>query len=322
MTADVLHDWNIGQISGSVSIGSHKLWLSVRGPDRNAGQPLVIIIPGLTSSTAGWAAVQRGLSPFTRVLQYERSGYGRSDCSPEKPTATTIAKELDLLLRKANLLPPYVIVAHSWGGILSREFLALRPRDIVGMVFVDANQDRTLEVLDWRPLALSDLMTGVDYDDATGISQSHKLTSDEWRIYKDTESTEQHRKQAELEITQYPHSFPILKSKAQLHRETPFLGDQPVCVIKGDNRVHLEKLLNAGLARGNCDDAKEIPFRNLLSTWDAKDRALQSEILLLTTKSRYMEVANSGHNVHLTEPESIVEGVKWALSEFHRQAEQ
>ncbi|TVY34962.1 Uncharacterized protein LSUB1_G008164 [Lachnellula subtilissima] len=305
-----------------VSIGSHKLWLTVCGPDRKAGEPLVIIIPGLTSSTAGWAAVRRGLLPFTRVLQYERSGYGGSECSPEKPTATTIAKELDLLLRAANILPPYITVAHSWGGVLSREFMALRPRDVVGMLFVDANQERTLEVLDWRPIALSDLMTGVDYDDATGISQAHKLTGDEWRIYKDIEGTEQHRRQAGLEVTEYPKSHPILKAKAQLHRETPILGDHPVCVVKGDNRVHLEKLLNAGLARGNCDDAQEIWFRDLLSTWDVKDRALQSEILLLSTKSRFIEVANSGHNVHLTEPDFIVEGVKWTLSEFQRQAEQ
>ncbi|TVY90223.1 Uncharacterized protein LAWI1_G006848 [Lachnellula willkommii] len=324
MTADALDDWNIGQISGSVNIGSHKLWLSVRGPDRKAGQPLVIIIPGLTSSTAGWAAVQRGLSSFTRVLQYERSGYGKSECSPEKPTATTIAKELDLLLRNANLPPPYITVAHSWGGILSREFLALRPHDIVGMVFVDANQERTLEVLDWRPLALSDLMTGVDYDDATGIAQAHKLTGDEWRVYKDTEGTEQHRRQAELEISQYAASFPVLGSKAQLqgHGETPLLGDHPVCVIKGDNRVHLERLLNAGLARGNCDDVQEVSFRDLLRTWDGKDRALQAEILMLSGNSRFVEVPGSGHNVYLTEPESVVEGVGWTLSEFYKQAEQ
>ncbi|TVY45598.1 Uncharacterized protein LOCC1_G006169 [Lachnellula occidentalis] len=322
MAANFLDGWNIGRKSGPVSIGSHKLWLSVRGPDRKAGQPLVIIIPGLTSSTAGWAAVQRGLLPFTRVLQYERSGYGGSDCSPSKPTATTIAKELDLLLRAANIQPPYVTVAHSWGGVLSREFLALRPQDIVGMVFVDANQERTLEVLDWRQIGLSDLMAGVDYDDATGISQAHKLTADEWRIYKDIEGTEQHRRQADLEITEYPHSFPILKAKAQLHGEKPLLGDHRVCVIKGDNRVHLERLLDAGLARGNCDDAGEIGFRQLLSTWDVKDRALQKEILLLSTEGRFIEVADSGHNVHLTEPGSIVEGVKWILSELHKQAEQ
>jgi pimeloyl-ACP methyl ester carboxylesterase len=322
MFADPLDGWNIGERSGLVSIGSHKLWLSVHGPDRGSGEPLVIIIPGLASSTTGWVAVQRGLTPFTRVLQYERSGYGRSDCSTEKPTASTIAKELDLLLRNANLLPPYVVVAHSWGGILSRELLALRPEDIVGMVFVEANQERTLNVLDWRQLALSDLLIGVNYFDATGILHAHKLTSDEWRIYQDTEGTEQHRRQAHLEVTEYPKSFSVLDSKSQLHRETPFLGDHPICVIKGDNRADFEKLLTAGLARANGDDAKKAAFRGILSTWDEKDRALQSEILLLSTKSRYIEAEISGHNVHLTEPELIVEGVRWVLFQAHEDPEQ
>ncbi|KAH8822002.1 Alpha/Beta hydrolase protein [Xylogone sp. PMI_703] len=313
MSTDPLDDWNIGEKSGRVSIGSHKLWLSVHGPDRKSGEPLVIIIPGLASSTTGWAAVRRELASFTRVLQYERAGYGQSDCSTEKPTASTIAKELGLLLSRANLLPPYVVVAHSWGGIISREFLALYPKDIIGMVFVEANQECTLDVLDWRQLALSDLLIDVNHSDVTGISHAYKLTSDEWLIYQDAQGTEQHRKQADLEIAEYPNSFPILKSKSQLHRETPFLGNRPVCVIKGDTKADFKKLLNAGLARGNRDDAKQAAFLEMLSTWDEKDRSLQSEILLLSTKSRYVEAENSGHNVHLTEPQVIVEGVRWVL---------
>ncbi|KAI9664668.1 MAG: hypothetical protein M1821_006114 [Bathelium mastoideum] len=313
MFADSLDNWNIGERSGRVSIGSHKLWLSTHGSDRKSGDPLVIIIPGLTSSTTGWAAVRRGLASFVRVLQYERSGYGRSDCSTEPPTASTIAKELDQLLQITNLLPPYVVVAHSWGGVLSREFLALRHKDIVGMVFVEANQERTLDVLDWRQLALSDLLTGINKSDATGISHVHKLTTEEWRIYQNTEGTEQHQRQADLEFAEYPNSFPVLESKSQLHRETPLLGGYPVCVIKGNNRADFEKLRNAGLARGNGNDAERAAFQEVLNSWDEKDRSLQSEILLLSNKSRYTETENSGHDVHLTEPQLIVESVEWIL---------
>ncbi|KAI1416415.1 alpha/beta hydrolase [Hypoxylon sp. FL1857] len=313
-----LEDWDTGEKSGRVSIGSHELWLSVHGPDRKAGEPLVIIIQGLAQSTTGWAAVRRGLTSFARVLQYERSGYGASDVSTEKPTASTIAKELSLLLRNANLHPPYVIVAHSWGGILSREFLALHPEDITGMVFIEANQERTLDVLDWRKLALSPLLAGVNSSEATGISRNHKLTDEEWRIYQDTQSTEQHKKQGALEIIEYPNSFPILKSKSQLHRTPPFLGDRPVCVIKGNNKSDFEKLLKAGLAQGNGESANKaalFAFGEMLNTWDEKDRPLQSEIQSLSSKSRYIETEKGGHNVHLTEPELIVEGVGWILSQ-------
>lgn len=321
MDAEVTQSWNTGEKSGLVNIGSHKLWLSTRGPDCKTGEPLVIIIPGLASNTTGWAAVHRGLVSFTRVLQYERSGYGRSECSIEKPTASTIAKELNLLLRSANLPPPYVIVAHSWGGILSREILALRPTEIAGMIFVDANQERTLEVLDWRQLAFSDMLVGINSSDATGLSRDHKLSSDEWRIYQATQATEQHQRQAGLEFAEYPNSFPTLSAKSQLCKDPPLLGDKPVCVIKGDNRADFEKLLNAGLARGNGNKVKQDIYKKILDTWDEKDKVLQSEILKLSTNSRYVEAKNSGHNIHLTEPQIIVDSVKWILSEAHKSIE-
>ncbi|KAH8691417.1 Alpha/Beta hydrolase protein [Talaromyces proteolyticus] len=318
MDTEQPEDWDTGEMSGRVSIGSHKLWLSVHGPDRKPGDPLVIIIPGLANSTSGWAAVRRGLTAFARVLQYERSGYGESDVSTEKPTASSIAKELSLLLRNANLLPPYVVVAHSWGGILSREFLALHPKDIIGMIFIEANQERTLDVLDWRQLALSDLLIGVNSSDVTGISQNHKLTDEEWRIYEDTKGTEKHQRQAALEFAEYPNSFSVLKSKSQLHRASPFLGDHPVYVIRGNNKADFEKLLKAGLARGNGGGAKQAEFEEILGTWDEKDQTLQSEILLLSSRSRYIKTEKSGHNIHLTEPELIVESVSWVLSHSNK----
>lgn len=308
-------DWNTGETSGRVSIGSHNLWLAVYGPDRKDGEPLVIIIPGLANNTTSWAAVRRGIATSARVLQYERSGHVKSDVSPAKPTATTIAMELSLLLKSANLKPPYVVVAHSWGGILSREFLALHPHDIIGMVFIEANQERTLEVLDWRQLAQSSLLACVDGLDATGMSQNHKLTDEEWRNFLYTQSTESHQRQAALEIAEYANSFPTLKAKSQLHRKPPFLGNHPVCVIRGNNRADFEKLLKAGLAQGNGDSAKQIAFEEMLSTWDEKDESLQSEILSLSSCTRYIETENSGHNVQLSEPDVIVEGVCWVLSQ-------
>lgn len=315
MNSDQPVDWDTGEKSGRASIGSYKLWLSVHGPDRKAGEPLVIIIPGLANSTTSWAAVRRGIATSARVLQYERSGYGKSDVSTAKPTATTIAQELSLLLGSANLHPPYVVVAHSWGGILSREFLALHPEDVIGMVFVEANQERTLEVLDWRQLAQSSLLAGVNGLDATGLSRNHKLTDEEWRIYQDTQSTESHQRQAALEIAEYADSFPVLKAKSQLQRQPPFLGDHPVCVIKGNNKADFEKLLKAGLTQGNGDSAKQAAFEEILSTWDEKDESLQSEILSLSSYTRYTETKNSGHNVQLSEPDLIVESVCWVLSQ-------
>ncbi len=75
-------------------------------------------------------------------MQYDRSGLGQSESPPEAPeaiTAASVASDLDAVLRNAGIDPPFVTVAHSWGGLTSREFLHLRPNDIVGIVFVGKN---------------------------------------------------------------------------------------------------------------------------------------------------------------------------------------
>lgn len=308
-------DWNIGDREGLVNIGDHSLWLQAKGPSRRDNAPAIIIIPGLASSCKSWAAVQRILCPSCRVYCYERSGYGKSEPSVALPTAAAIARELHELLSNAHIPPPYIVVAHSWGGILSREFLALCPETIVGMVFVEANQEHTLQVLDWRQPALAVMRVGVNTIEATGLLKSNKLTSEEWEVYCATESTTAFQKQAALEFEAYPKSFPVLEAKGQLHNTPPFLRESPVCVIQGDNKGDLQKVFEAGVALGNGTATERAACQELLQTWDEKDRRLQTEILSLSNRSYFMDAPKgSGHSVHLTYPDLIVEGVNWVLT--------
>lgn len=293
--------WDTGEKSGLVDIGSHHLWLHASGPDRKLHSPAVIIIQGLASSATGWTAVQRCLSPFVRVYSYERSGFGQSEPSPDPPTSTTIAHELGLLLKHASIHPPYIVVAHSWGGILSREFLEPHPTLAAGLVLVEANQEHTLEILDWRQPALAVMQVGVDGINATGLAQSNKLSPEEWKSYRETESSPGFQKQAALEFAEYPDSFPLLGAKEQLHRSSPFLGERPVCIIKGDNRADMEKLFIAGKTLGNGDETERAAYLEILQTWDEKDRGLQSEALALSSKHRYIETPKgAGHNVQVS----------------------
>lgn len=308
-------DWNIGQKAAAVNIGSHNLFLYARGTDRKPGDPAVIIMQGLGSSITGWEAVQQHLSLFIRVFSYDRTGYGQSDISTETPSSTQIAHELDLLLQHAHIPPPFILVAHSWAGILSRELLALRAADVAGIVFVEANQEHTLEILDWRILSNSPVLQNVDRLTATVLLQSQKLTAAEWKIYQDTEATEKHQKQAALEFEQYQASFPVLAAKAQLQQVPLLLADRPVCAIRGDNGKDFQKLYEAGVALGNGNETERAAFRKMVEGWNTRDRELQKGNLGLTDirLRHYFEVPNSGHNVQLTSPDSIVAGVNWVL---------
>lgn len=300
-----------------MSIDSHSLFLTASGPDRQPGEPAAIIIQGLANSSRSWAAVQRLLKPVIRTYLYDRSGYGRSDASPQNPSSAAIVAELDLLLRRANIGGPFLLVAHSWGGVLSREFAHLRPADVAGLVLVDANQERTLEVLDWRNPALWGVAGGVDHLEAIGVRRDHKLTGEEWAAYLEDEASAKHRKQAEAEHAEYEASFPALAAKKQLHRDPPMLGDRPVCLVVGNTKRDFERLYAAGVEAGFGSEEERAMCRGLFEAWSEKDRQLLLEPLTLSRNGRALVAAESGHNVHSTNPEVIVEGVKWVLSQFN-----
>jgi pimeloyl-ACP methyl ester carboxylesterase len=44
----------------------------------------------------------------------------------------------EMAVRAARLKPPYVLVAHSTGGLVARQYTSAHPRRVAGLVLVDA----------------------------------------------------------------------------------------------------------------------------------------------------------------------------------------
>jgi pimeloyl-ACP methyl ester carboxylesterase len=82
--------------------------------------------------------VQPAVAEFSRAVSYDRAGHGWSDLAREPRAAQQIAQELRALLDVAGVPGPYILVAHSFGGYVSREFAHLYQGKVVGMVLVDS----------------------------------------------------------------------------------------------------------------------------------------------------------------------------------------
>jgi len=116
-----------------IDVGGHKLRLQVAG----SGTPTVVLDYGLGGSIDNWNNVFPALARFTRVVAYDRAGYGKSEPGPEPRSQTQIATELHTLLHRANIAPPYILVGHSLGGANIRAFAYLFKDEVAGLVFID-----------------------------------------------------------------------------------------------------------------------------------------------------------------------------------------
>jgi len=116
-----------------VDVGGYRLHINCIGQ----GSSTVILESGLANPSSIWGWVQPEVARGTRVCAYDRAGVGWSDAGPEPRDGQQIARELHMLLGRANIPGPYVLVGHSAGGLYVRVYAAQYPQDVAGMVLID-----------------------------------------------------------------------------------------------------------------------------------------------------------------------------------------
>jgi pimeloyl-ACP methyl ester carboxylesterase len=116
-----------------VDIGGRRLHVQISGESG----PTVVLESGLAATSLTWALVQPLIAGFARVISYDRAGLGWSDDAAGPATALNAVHELELLLDRAGLPPPYVLVGHSFGGLIARIFQQRHSELVAGLVLVD-----------------------------------------------------------------------------------------------------------------------------------------------------------------------------------------
>lgn len=116
-----------------IDAGGFRLHLNAAG----AGRPTVVFDAALGGSSISWTLVQPGVSAFTRTVAYDRAGFGWSEAGPLPRTAGRAAGELHRALEAASERPPFLLVGHSYGGLVARVFAARFPADVAGLILVD-----------------------------------------------------------------------------------------------------------------------------------------------------------------------------------------
>jgi pimeloyl-ACP methyl ester carboxylesterase len=131
-----------------IDVGGHRLHLSCAG----SGSPTVILESGLGESSAYWAWISATVARDTKVCVYDRAGRGWSEPASVPQDGFAVARDLHVLLDRAHVEAPFILVGHSSGAQYVRIFAGRYPEQVAGMVLLDGQPAEVFEALPNYPV--------------------------------------------------------------------------------------------------------------------------------------------------------------------------
>jgi len=252
---------------------------------RGAGSPVVVIVAGARASAEDWTKPEPGklnvfskVAGFTRVCAYDRPGTpvgeepSRSDPVPQPATAGDAVADLHALVAAARIDTPFVIVAHSYGGVIGRLYAMTYPGEVNGMVLVDTLSEGLQAAETPREWAIQRVLLNGDLTEAL-------------RLYPAIERVDADR------------SFDQIRAAAPLK-------PMPLVVLSADRPWGplFPKLITDGVLPAN------IPL-DFGDVTDRAQKAAQARLATLVPGARHVSNTNSGHEIHKDQPQLVADSI-------------
>jgi hypothetical protein len=109
----------------------------------NITKYLVVFESGLGDDHTVWKDknVAQQTAKFTDVLLYDRAGYGKSESITEPRTISKLRAELEIVISTFAKGRKVILVGHSLGGMIIRDYAIKNPDKTAGLVFIDSSHE-------------------------------------------------------------------------------------------------------------------------------------------------------------------------------------
>jgi pimeloyl-ACP methyl ester carboxylesterase len=183
------------------------------------GSPTVVLETGIGAESSEWGPVASKIARSTAVFRYDRAGRGESDPVQANRDALTMVDELNALLEATRTRGPYLLVGHSFGGLLMRLFASAKSSSVYGLVLVESMHRRQFEVL-------GPAFPDPSPSDAQALVRMRAFWAGGWR---DPNSTVEHidfkRSFAEDQAVTSLGNLPLFAISAASSLNIPFITD-------------------------------------------------------------------------------------------------
>lgn len=266
-----------------VDIGGRQMHLYCIG----RGAPTVVIDTGLGGTSLEWQAVMHRLGGPSRVCVFDRAGYGWSEMGPYPRTSSRHANDLYLLLTNADEAGPFVLVGHSYGGYNMQLFARRYPFLVAGLVLIDASHPEQVERFLAPPykvrIAPSSRWGLVRFGEQPSLHPALPAAARDLALF-------QYRNWRPRRTLSY-ELLGFLDSEFELRAE-PALPALPLVVLTRGKRVW---------PAGGHGDALEQLWMDL-----------QTELAAQSPTSAHLVARDSGHQIHLDQPDLVAFAVALA----------
>ena len=289
---ETIHAGDTSMLLGSPAgkfyeVDQHRMHIECSGESETT----IIVDSGIGGSSIEWSMVRDILENGIRFCTYDRSGYGWSDPGASKRTTENISSELHELLHVSGQKPPYVFIGHSFGGFTARYFSYQYPNEVIGLILIESSHPDQAELMGKLKTGSNKRTTGVNPLQLPHKDFINKLAENR-RLQAGFLNSRRKAIFSQMDEIKY------FQTSANQVKEAFPIPEIPIVVITHGKKIW--PLTTEG--------------QEMERIWTN----LQQSLTELTNQGEHIIAKNSGHNVHLDEPELIANTIKQLLHKLNK----